>query len=351
MKLANLSFTQRLGAGFGCVVILALACASIIYVSLDVVAGRKIDRELVSAPRGWTDSLRASGTAPAGLAAFRGVRDTPGDGAGIVHDTSLWWISPSIEGPYRAIVSGWGTREDSATWRSVAADTALDRFAAAARHQEWHALDWVLRGTDSTVRTNILALPIPRFAPIRNAARGLIIRAIERLRHGDAAAARADLGAAVSLGQQLFEREPSAAGALSGRSVIASGVHGWIRYAELTHDTALAARARPVLAWASTPPGGMSGLLLDAPDSALALGADRSLSLGMRAQALQDALSGWLLRPRGMLFGPPGRYRRAIDAMRHDPDADLGRLAAMTAATADRLNLFSIAALMREAGR
>ena len=350
MNLSRLSLPQRLLAGLGCVVVLAIGAASILYIALETMTSRKIRQDLNTAPPAWTDSLRSSARAPQALATLALTRDQRGDGARFVHDTTLQWNTHYDEGPYRSIVAGFGTHDDSVAWRTIAADTNLNRFAAAARLRDWPALDWVLRHSDTTVRRNILVLRIPRYAPARNAARGLVIRGLERLRHGDAAAARSDLAAAVSLGQQMFLREPTMIGTFSGRSIIASGAHGWERYATLTHDTALAATARAVLGWATTNTAPI-GLMLDAPDTALALAADTSLSLGMRGEAVSATLSGWLLRPRGMLFGPPRRYRRAIAAMASDRDTDLARIAAMTAATADRLNLFRIGSLMREAGR
>ena len=346
-----MSVPQRLGAGLGCVVVLAALAASFLYIGLDLSAKHKAERDLADAPRGWADSLRVSGRLPAEVAGLRPDRDLPGDGAGILYDSTQRWNGPVVENAYRAITTGFGTADDSATWHRVAADTALDRFVTAARYREWHALDRALRHADTTVRRNIMVLPGPAFGPMRNAVRGLVIRALERQRRGDDAGARRDLGAAVALGEQLFRREPGIVGTLIGRSLVGSGAHGWVRLATLARDSALAARASAVLAWSSGVPGEITSLLLEAPDTAVTIAADTSLSLGIRAEAASNALGGWVLRPRGMLFGPPARARDAVAALEHDRDPDLQRIATILVAMAPRLDVFHIAEVMREAGR
>ncbi len=347
MKLNQLTSSQRILAGLGCVVVLALLAASAGYVAFDVISQRRLARELAGAPPSWADSLRAMGRAPS-LAGFGLERGVDADGAGIAHDSAQRWHRGSVEGAYRALVGGGATRGDSALWREIAGDTALDRFVAAARMRQWHALDRVLAGADSAVRRNIMLLPVPAYAPVRNAARGLVIRGLERLRRADGAGARTDLGAAVALGEQIFRREPSAVGSFMGKSVIASGAHGWARYAALTRDPALEARANTVLAWASAPPSRVAELLLVAPDTALALARDSTLALGVRGEALLGTVNAWMLRPRGFIFGPPRRYRDALRALERDPDPDLARLAAMTGATSSRQNVWGRAALLRE---
>lgn len=350
MNLAQLSVPQRVAAGLGCVVILALGVGAVLFLTFDIISRRKISAELAGAPAAWTDSIRVTGRAP-DLSGLTLPRNEDGDGARIVHDITANWQRRNVEEPYRALLSGEGTRADSATWREIAADTGLDRFVAAARKKEWKALDGVLAEADSGVYQNILRLPIPMYAPARNAARGLVIRGLERLRRGDRVGARVDLGAATALGEQIFRREPSLVGSFMGRSVIASGARGWVRYGELVRDTVLAARARIVLAWAGAPPTQIAQLLIVAPDSALVLARDSTLALGVRGEALVNTMSAWMLRPRGFLFGPPRRYKDAIRALAQDPDRDFARLAEITAATADRMNVVGLSGLLREAQR
>lgn len=348
MKLSELSLPQRLAAGCGCVVGLALTVGAVLYLAFDVMSRRRLAEEMAGAPAGWADTLRSGGRLP-DLAGLSLERDQPGDGSAVAHDTTLRWQQGNVEGPYRAIVAAGGTRDDSAAWRGVAADTALDRFVAASRQREWHALDRVLAGADTMVRRNILMLPAPRYAPLRNAVRGLVIRGLVRQQRGDVAGARRDLGAAMSLGEQLFRREPSAIGSFMGKSAIASAAHGWSRFGDVAHDTALAGRARTVLAWAAAAPSRMAQMLIVAPDTGLVLARDTTLVLGVRAEALANVMSAWLLRPRGFLFGPPRAHLRAMEELSHDRDPDFARLAAMTAATARRINVFGFSELLREA--
>lgn len=350
MKLSELSLPQRLAAGLGCVVVLALGVGGVLFLGFDFSSSRRIAAELGTAPPGWADSIRVSGRAP-DLSGLTAPRTVEGDGSYVAHDTTRRWSRGNVEGPYRAAVAGSGTPADSAVWREIAADTGLNRFAVAAGYVEWTALDRILQGAESGVTRNVLMLPIPVYAPARNAVRGLVIRGLERLRRGDRDGARADLGAATGLGEQLFRREPSAVGSFMGRSAIASAARGWLRFATLTHDSALGRQAGAALAWAATPPSRIAELLIAAPDTALALARDSSLALGVRVEALMDVMNAWMLRPRGFLFGPPRRYIAAIRALEADRDRDLARLAGMTAATAARMNITGMSGLLREARR
>jgi hypothetical protein len=348
MNLKSLSLPQRLGAGLGCVVVLALLAAAALYTAFSVIADRSEQTGLARAPRHWADSLRALAR-PIALTDLTLARSDGDDGAVVVYDSTQAWHAGSVEAAYKTLIAGAGaTAGDSAVWRAVAADTALDRFVAAARKREWRALDHQLAHADSVVLRNVMALPVPHYAVIRNAARGLVIRGLWRAAHGDLTGARTDLGAATGLGEQVFRREPSAVGSIMGRTVILSGAHGWERFGTMTGDTTLVARARAVQAWASSPIGPASQLLILAPDTALALARDTTLVLGIRAEGMTDAMTAWLLRPRGFLFGPPGRYRDAMRTLEGGSDHDVARLAAMTRRTAERMNVFGLKALNRE---
>lgn len=349
-KLHELTLPQRLAAGLGCVVVLALVAGAIVFIVFDVAARRRIGDELGQAPPGWADSLRLAGRAP-DLTALSASRTVEGDGSFIAHDSTLRWSRGNVEDPYRAITSGHGSRADSALWRDIAADTGLQRFADAGRMSEWKALDRLVDRAPVDVKRNVMALPVPMYAPLRNAARGLVIRGLEKLRRGDREGARADLGAATSLGEQVFRREPSAIGSFMGKSIIASGARGWLRYADLAKDTALGRQAWTVFTWASAPPSQIAQLMIVAPDTALVLARDTTLALGVRTEALVNVMNAWMLRPRGFLFGPPRKYKRAIRDLAADRDPEFARIAEMTYATARRMHVMGLSKLLREARR
>jgi hypothetical protein len=348
-SLRRLTLPQRLAAGCGCVTILACLAAAGLYAWFELQISGRMARELADAPAGWADSVRAVGRSP-DLSGLALARTDTGDGAAAAHDGAWAWPRPGVDHAYRVLITPGtaATPEDSATWRSVAADTALDRFVAAARRHDWRATDRVLAG-DSLAHRNYMTIRVPDYRGVRTAGRGLVIRALMRLRRGDRDGARADLGAVVGLGEQMFRHEPSLAGTLVGRSLIASGVHGWAHYAQSVRDSALAERAALVGAWASVRPPLLGQWLVGAPDTALAIAADTSLALGLRGDAMADVLLAFLLRPRGFVFGVPGRYERALRAVAA-AGGDAGSLAAIAAVTAQRANLLHMSELMREVG-
>lgn len=347
LDLKRLTLTQRLAAGLGCVVVLAVLAVVVLYGVLQVAALSRARRHLAEAPSGWADSLRFFARLPA-LGGLSLPRDLDGEGAAAAHEAALRWSVPDVEPAYRALMGRQARAADSAVWRAVAADTGLDRFVRVARMRRWGALERLLAEAPEAGR-NILALPTPAFGAIRDATRALIIRGLVRLSRGERARARGDLGAATGLGQQMFSREPSVMGLLVGRSMIVSAAHGWERYAQATGDSALAARARAALAWEARWPMGAGAFLALAPDTALALARDTSLALALRAEALRGVMDSWLLTPRGMLFGVERRYRDAIRVFTTDPDRDLARLAIAIAATADRIDVWHLGELQRDA--
>jgi len=350
MDLKSLSLPERLAAGAGCVAVLAAIFGSALYGFFEFRAASQLRADLERAPAGWSDSLRAYGKSP-DLAGLVAARTETGDGAADAHDTSRAWRLPGIETAYRAMTGGseGATSVDSAIWMQVDQDTGLERFVRLARRREWRALDAVLAGAGDGVRRNVLAMPVPKYGDLRNACRALVVRAVLRVNRGDQAGARADLGAAVAIGEQMFRREPSLMGSIIGRSIVGSGANGWLHFARTVHDTTLAVRARAVRDWAGVRPAFVSELLLAASDTALSLARDTTLTLGMRSEALGDILLGYLVRPRGSVFGVPGRYRQAFRDLGRDPDPDFARLATMTAATAERVHFRGLGELMREA--
>jgi len=350
MDLKSLSLPERLAAGAGCVAVLAVMCGAVLYGAFEFRATSQLRADLEQAPVGWADSLRAYGQSP-DLSGLVAARTDAGDGAAEAHDTTRAWRLPGIETAYRAMTGGaaGATSVDSAIWNRVDQDTSLERFVRLARRREWRALDAVLAGAGEGVRRNVLALPVPKYGDLRNACRALVVRAVLRVDRGDEAGARADLGAAVAIGEQLFRREPSLLGSAIGRSIVGSAANGWLHFARTVHDTALAERARAARDWAGVRPTGVSALLLAASDTALAFARDTTLTLGMRGEALIDILLGYLVRPRGSVFGVPGRYRQAFRELGRDPDPDFARLATMTAATAERVHFRGLGELIREA--
>jgi hypothetical protein len=349
MDLKSLSLPERVAAGAGCVVVLAAIAAGVLYGVFEFRATALLREDLARAPAGWAAALRTWGQAPV-LTGLVAARTDAGDGATEAHDTTRAWRLPGIETAYRALSGGpeTATSADSAIWSKVDNDTSLDRFVRLARRREWRALDAVLALGDSTVRRNVLAMPMPKYGDLRNASRALVIRAIMRLDRGDRDGARADLGATMAIGEQLFRREPSLIGTIIGRSIMGSGANGWARWARDAHDSVLGARAMAVREWAGAAPGSVAEYLIAAPDTALTFAQDTALALGMRAEGLNDILLGYMARPRGSMFGVPSRYRAALRALSRDPDGDLARLAAMTAATASRINFRGLSDLQRE---
>jgi hypothetical protein len=327
---------RRAGIAFGIVVLILAFAAGGLYWWADraMTAGHRL--ALARAPRGWLDSIRATARVP-DVSAFALARTEDGDGSAVAYDTTARWQAP----PQFPAAFGTLTRDrpataaDSALWRTVAADTALDRFVAAARLRGWDATTRATRGPDTL---NIFALQLPRLNGARLACQGLIMRARMRLGRRDAAGARTDLAAAVALGEQLARREPTLLGALTGKRILAEALRAYGVLAAATGDSALARAARPVEAWAGERRGTNLTLLEAAPDSALVLAADTAIPLGWRSEALTATLFSDLLRIRGLIFGVPASTIAALQPFARDRDADLAHLARIALATAEHIN-------------
>jgi hypothetical protein len=349
VDLKSLSLPQRLLAGAGCVVVLAVIAAAALYIYLDRRAARDIAADLTSAGPGWADSLRAAGRLP-DFGDLAAARTDSADGAWVVYDTARAYRREGVEHAYRAIVgSDVATATDSAVWRALARDTSLDAWASAARAMRWDATDRLLANARPGMRPNIMLLPIPHYVPARTAARALVIRGLVRLDRRDLVGARADLAAATGLGAQMTRREPVYFGTLVGRTILASGLTGWLRYAALTRDTALATRVTGLRDWAVARPAA-SRALMAAPDTAFAIAADTTLTLGVRTYGLEQLLAVWVVRPRGLIFGPPRSVVRRMDRLAEDADPDMAAMARLAAGTARRLNLFGLRGLLSDRG-
>jgi hypothetical protein len=350
MDLKTLSFPQRFAAGLGCVVVLGVGALAVLYAGLTLAADQSARRGLARAPAGWSDSLRRLAR-PLAMPDLVPSRTAPGDGADALWDTTLAWHGPNVEPAYRALLgAATPTDADSAAWHAVAGDTSLDRFVLLARRARWDGVDRALGRLDPAQPGNIFALPLPRYRGLRNAGYALVIRGLQRAGRGDLAAARADLAASTGIGEQLFRREATLAGVVVGRAMVLSGARGWEHLARMTGDTALVTRARLVQAWASGSAGRAAELLSLAPDSALAMAGDTTLTVGMRSEAMSDALLGWALRPRGFLFGPPGRVADGLARLEQDRDRDVARLATLAHRTAEGMRYGGVSALLRGAG-
>lgn len=347
MRLQDLSLSQRLAAGLGCVVTLALLVALLLYGIFEFIIGQKTREELDGAPAGWVDGLRTWGRSP-DLAGLTMARTDSADGSVAAHDSAWAWHRAGVEQAYRAMIGAAPpSGVDSALWREVTVDTSLDRYVRAARARRWDGLARIV-AADTLVKHNLLLMPLGNYAPVRDAGRALVIRGLVLLSRGDRAGAQRDLGAATALGEQLFRHEPTLSGALTGRALISSGARGWERVAAVTRDTTLARKAHAASDWASIRLDRAAELLLVAPDSALTLAADSSLALGLRGQAMGSAVVGSLVRPSGFVFGVPSRHLRRLETLAGDRDPDVAALGAIALRTARRTGLPHPSAIMHE---
>ena len=327
---------RRIGIALGIVALILAFAVGGLYWWADraMTAGHRL--ALARAPRGWLDSMRATARVP-DLAAFALPRTVDGDGSAAAYDTALHWTPPpQFQAAYGTLTRNRAaTAADSTLWREVAADTALDRFVAAARLRGWDATARATAGADTV---NLFAVELPGSGGARVACQGLIVRARMRLARRDVAGARTDLAAAVALGEQLARREPTLLGALTGKRILAEALRAYGVVAAATGDSALARAARTAEAWAGSRRGTDLTLLEAAPESALALAADATVPLGWRGEALAAILFSDLLRIRGLVFGVPASTVEAIRPFATDRDADFARLARVALATAERIN-------------
>jgi hypothetical protein len=327
---------RRFGIALGIVALILAFAAGGLYWWADraMTAGHRL--ALTRAPAGWLDSLRATARVP-DLAAFALPRTVDGDGSAAAYDSALRWAPPpQFQAAYGTLTRNRpATAADSALWREVAADAALDRFVAAARLRGWEATARATGGVDSL---SLFAVELPLSSGARPACQGLIVRARMRLARRDVAGARTDLAAAVAIGEQMARREPTLLGALTGKRILAEALRAYGVFAAATGDAALARAARTVEAWAGSRRGTNLTLLEAAPDSALALAADTTVPLGWRGEALGATLFSDLFRIRGLIFGVPASTVAALRPFATDRDPDFARLARLALATADRIN-------------
>ena len=350
MRLDQLTLPQRLLAGLGCVVVLLFLGVVALLAIWQARANLAMEHERSAAPEGWADSLRAFGRIP-DLAGLLPAATDSADGAWAVYDSTRTWRVTGAEHAYRARTGSiQADAADSALWRRIATDTALDAYARAARAASWHATDRALAMAPEAARRNFMLFREPQYTSVRDAGRALVTRALMRLDRGDRAGARADIAAATGLGFQMLRHEPGYIGFLVGRATLASGLHGWSVYATATHDSTLGARVEELRARFAARPGASSGLLMVETDTAISIVRDGGLAPGLRFFAVGQMLAGSAMRPTGLLFGPPRRARAAIRDLARDPDPDVARLGEIADRTAGRMNAFGFPGLMREVG-
>jgi hypothetical protein len=327
---------RRVGIALGIVALILAFAAAGLYWWADraMTAGHRL--ALARAPQGWLDSMRATARVP-DLTALALPRTTDGDGSAAAYDPALRWTPPpEFRTAYGALTRGRpATATDSAVWRAVAADAALDRFVAAARLRGWDATARATSGADSA---NLFGVEMPRSSGARDACEGLVMRAQVRLGRRDVAGARTDLAAAVALGEQMARREPTLLGALTGKRILAEALRAYAALAAASGDSARARAAGTAEAWAANRRSTNLTLLEAATDSALALAADTTVPLGWRGEALAAILFSDLLRVRGLVFGVPASTIDAIRPLADDRDPDFARLARVALATAARIN-------------
>ena len=338
-----------LRAGCGCVFALILMGITAGYIFFDYSIASRLRRTLADAPVGWTDTIRVRFRLP-DMTGLLLEGDLAGDAAPLLRD-SLQWDLAYPEHAFRSLIGKVQVAEgDTAMWRAVRRSPTPDAYVRAARMRDWEATRRLIAISDPAAATNLMALESISYRNERSATRGLLIRGILRLRSGDRAGARSDIAAATTLGYRLAAREPTPLGFYVGRSAIGASMAGWLQLAEVLRDTALARRARAIEAWATDDAEFISSKLVAAPDSALALAGDSSLALGLRVEALRSAIGGWLLRPRGFLFGPP---RSIVEELHRQAtassDPDYAMLASIAALTAARMNLLTVTGMFREA--
>ena len=209
-----------------------------------------VDRILVSAvarppsPPGWLDSVRARGHLP-DLTGLVIERTVDGDASVMAYDSTQWLqASPEVAGLFQRVVmndSVAPTAGDTALWRTVASDTALDRFVGLARMRGWAALSRALPG-DST---GLFSIHFPRS---RAVVERLVLRALWRAAHRDVPGARTDLAAVMSIGERMFRREP-VIGLRQGVRNLGYAVRAYTKLAAVTRDSVLTRRIQPVSEW------------------------------------------------------------------------------------------------------
>lgn len=317
-----MSLGKRIGIVAGALGALLVVGAVGFYILLD----RTMLRASTSTPSspGWRDTLGAMGHLPdlTGLVLERMV---DGDGSVMLYDSTRWLPASSDVGALLAKLIGPDSgaalsSADTAQWREVASDTALDRFVGLARLRSWAAVSHAL--PDST---DIEMGRLPRYRAALVPMDRLILRALWRAAHRDVPGAKTDLAAVTSIGEQMFRREPFDLGLMQGVGILGRAFRAYDKMAALTRDSALAHRIQPLSAWLQLKPGRVWQRIPS--DSCAAVVADASLPLGYRGLALEK-MGGSIVRARWLVFGASNADLAIFAPFLQDRDPDIARYAA-----------------------
>lgn len=281
-------------------------------------------------PAGWRDSVLAWGTVPAEARRLAPPRTDTGNAAQFLHETpdGPWpWITLrrlELGRPLEA--------SDSAVLVRVMTDPTLDGVARAARMRRFAVTAMALATEgqrDRLFGTTVPSLWVTPYATVRSDL--LALRARQRAARGQRAAAMEDLRAVLGLGVMMVERNPSWAGLLVGRRLIARTANAMTALAATQGDTATQHAAARVASWAETERRGMAWMWFGFamhPDSAFAAAADSALPFGFRAQMLLDAaLASYQSSPTRAILGPDAATLRRVRTFAASPDPELAAVA------------------------
>jgi hypothetical protein len=324
------------------VVILLLVGAAVAMgavAALDHVIARRFAAVAGAMPPGWMDVLRGRAMPPASARMLAPLRQDAADGSAIVYDTVKGaWDRVALDSVIPHWDAGKSTVGDSLAWDEVLNDPSLDRWARAAAAARWDMLPRVVAHSREGAEHDIFLLQPAHFRRVLSAGRALALRARLRFGRGARADARADGAAVLGLGLQVVDGDPTPEGFISGRALVHEGSLVLQRIGDATRDTLLARRSAEAAAWSESSTAQGWFIFAAAPDSALALARDSSLGMGFRAAAMAGAIGGPLLRPRGLLAGPPRRVLDALDTLAVAADGRARPLAALAARTAHWAN-------------
>jgi len=273
-------------------------------------------------------------------------RTVDGDASVLAYDSTQWLpASPGAAGLFRSVVmndSVAPTAGDTALWRTVASDTALDRFVGLARMRGWAAVSRAFPG-DSTA---LFSIQLPRYRAVVPPMERLVLRALWRAAHRDVPGARTDVAAVMSIGERMFRREPPI-GLMQGVRVLGYAVRAYTKLAAVTRDSVLTRRIQPVSEWLRLTPARFGRLLPTDPDDCALVAADSSLPLGYRVLALEMMGLAGHMRARALVFGLPSSLLARLTPFLEDPDPDIAWYAAAVKRQWEVFNHMSIRGRLR----